>query len=253
VVFISDTLIAPMKIRRQPVANLIASPAAPNSDWVVKLIDLYPTKWVRNPRWAAINSWLPPTSFAPLRESFETPRPSRRTAAALSLRASTQITSSPGHRIMVQIQSSWFPLYDRNPQTFVPNIFWAKPGDYRKATQRIYQAPGRQLSSSWPIVPPHHEALTREAETLTATRVTLPRHPWYPHLFHFTRGELMGNALSVFLFLAFAATSPAPALGVSLELGAHRNCCLAEDFTRGRDTRQRSLPQDDGRHSESSN
>jgi predicted acyl esterase len=44
----------------------------------------------------------------------------------------------PGHRIMVQIQSSWFPLYDRNPQTFVSNIFWAKPGDYRKATQRIY-------------------------------------------------------------------------------------------------------------------
>ena len=40
----------------------------------------------------------------------------------------------PGHRIMVQVQSSWFPLYDRNPQTFVPNIFWAKPGDYRKAT-----------------------------------------------------------------------------------------------------------------------
>src|SRR5258708_25240159 len=39
----------------------------------------------------------------------------------------------PGHRIMVQVQSSWFPLYDRNPQTFVPNIFWAKPGDYRKA------------------------------------------------------------------------------------------------------------------------
>jgi predicted acyl esterase len=44
----------------------------------------------------------------------------------------------PGHRIMVQIQSSWFPLYDRNPQTFVPNIFWAKPTDFRKATQRIY-------------------------------------------------------------------------------------------------------------------
>ena len=41
---------------------------------------------------------------------------------------------------MVQIQSSWFPLYDRNPQTFVPNIFWAKPGDYRKATQRVYHS-----------------------------------------------------------------------------------------------------------------
>jgi predicted acyl esterase len=46
----------------------------------------------------------------------------------------------PGHRIMVQVQSSWFPLYDRNPQTFVPNIFWAKREDYRKATQRVYHA-----------------------------------------------------------------------------------------------------------------
>ena len=44
--------------------------------------------------------------------------------------------------MMVQIQSSWFPLYDRNPQTFVPNIFWAKPEDYRKAMQRVYQRAG---------------------------------------------------------------------------------------------------------------
>jgi predicted acyl esterase len=43
----------------------------------------------------------------------------------------------PGHRIMVQVQSSWFPLYDRNPQTFVPNIFFAKPQDYKAATQSI--------------------------------------------------------------------------------------------------------------------
>src|SRR5207248_11514169 len=44
----------------------------------------------------------------------------------------------PGHRLMVQVQSSWFPLYDRNPQTFVPNIFFAKPSDYRPATQRVF-------------------------------------------------------------------------------------------------------------------
>jgi predicted acyl esterase len=59
----------------------------------------------------------------------------------------------PGHRIMVQVQSSWFPLYDRNPQTFVPNIFWAKPGDYRKATQRIWHAPGAQSFVELPVVP----------------------------------------------------------------------------------------------------
>jgi len=58
----------------------------------------------------------------------------------------------PGHRIMVQIQSSWFPLYDRNPQTFVPNIFCAKPADYRKATQRVYHAPDKASFIELPVV-----------------------------------------------------------------------------------------------------
>jgi hypothetical protein len=58
----------------------------------------------------------------------------------------------PGHRIMVQIQSTWFPLYDRNPQTFVPNIFRAKPEDYRKAVQRIYHAPGQASFVELPVV-----------------------------------------------------------------------------------------------------
>ncbi len=53
---------------------------------------------------------------------------------------------------MVQIQSSWFPLYDRNPQTFVANIFWAKPGDYRKATQHVYHAPGQASFIELPLV-----------------------------------------------------------------------------------------------------
>ena len=53
---------------------------------------------------------------------------------------------------MVQVQSSWFPLYDRNPQTFVPNIFFAKPDDYVKATQRIYHAPGAASFIDLPVV-----------------------------------------------------------------------------------------------------
>ena len=53
---------------------------------------------------------------------------------------------------MVQIQSSWFPLYDRNPQTFVPNIFFAKPGDYRKATMTVYHEPGHESYVELPIV-----------------------------------------------------------------------------------------------------
>jgi predicted acyl esterase len=58
----------------------------------------------------------------------------------------------PGHRIMVQVQSSWFPLYDRNPQTFVPSIFRAKPADYRKATQRVFHAPGEASFVELPLV-----------------------------------------------------------------------------------------------------
>src|SRR5256714_9916594 len=59
----------------------------------------------------------------------------------------------PGHRIMVQIQSSWFPLYDRNPQTFVDNIFWAKPEHYRKATQRVYRAGAQATAIALPVLP----------------------------------------------------------------------------------------------------
>jgi predicted acyl esterase len=58
----------------------------------------------------------------------------------------------PGHRIMVQVQSSWFPLYDRNPQTFVPNIFFAKPEDYKKATERVYHAPGQASFIELPLI-----------------------------------------------------------------------------------------------------
>ena len=57
-----------------------------------------------------------------------------------------------GHRLMVQVQSSWFPLYDRNPQTFVPNIFFAKPADYRKATQRIYHSNESPSHVELPVV-----------------------------------------------------------------------------------------------------
>jgi hypothetical protein len=59
----------------------------------------------------------------------------------------------PGHRVMVQVQSSWFPLYDRNPQTFVPNIFFAKPQDYVKATQRVFHAAGAASFIGLPVVP----------------------------------------------------------------------------------------------------
>ena len=155
VVFISDTLIAPMKISGQPVANLIASTSGTDSDWVVKLIDLYPDEVGAQPEMGGYQLMVAADIFrGRYRESFETPKalaPDKPLLYRFALPTANHVFL-PGHRIMVQIQSSWFPLYDRNPQTFVPNIFWAKPGDYRKATQRIYHAPGQATFIELPIV-----------------------------------------------------------------------------------------------------
>ena len=88
------------------------------------------------------------------RESFEPPSPIAENKPLLYRFAlpTANHVFLPGHRIMVQVQSSWFPLYDRNPQTFVPNIFLAKPGDYRKAVQRIYHSPGQASFIELPLV-----------------------------------------------------------------------------------------------------
>ena len=69
--------------------------------------------------------------------------------------------SCPGHRVMVQIQSTWFPLYDRNPQTFVPNILFARPQDYVKATQRVWRAPGHASAIELPVIAPPYRAGAR--------------------------------------------------------------------------------------------
>jgi predicted acyl esterase len=87
------------------------------------------------------------------RESLETPKPlapNEPLAYRFALPTANHVFL-PGHRVMVQVQSTWFPLYDRNPQTFVPSIFWAKPQDYRKATQRVYHAPGQASFVELPL------------------------------------------------------------------------------------------------------
>jgi len=155
VVFVSDTLSAPMKISGQPIANLVASTSGTDSDWVVKLIDLYPDEVGAQPEMGGYQLMVAADIFrGRYRESFETPKalaPDKPLLYRFALPTANHVFL-PGHRIMVQIQSSWFPLYDRNPQTFVPNIFWAKPGDYRKATQRIYHASGQATFIELPLV-----------------------------------------------------------------------------------------------------
>jgi len=154
-VLTSDVLTSPVKISGQPVANLVASTSGTDSDWVVKLIDVYPDEVADHPNMGGYQLMISADIFrGRYRESYETPKP---IAANQPLLYRFNLPNAnhvflPGHRIMVQIQSSWFPLYDRNPQTFVPNIFWARPGDYKKATQRIYHAPNQASFIELPVV-----------------------------------------------------------------------------------------------------
>jgi putative CocE/NonD family hydrolase len=155
VVFSSEVLTEPLKISGEPVVNLVASTSGTDSDWVVKLIDVYPPEVAGDPAMGGYQLMVSADIFrGRYRESFEkaapieadTPLPYR-----FALPTANHVFL-PGHRIMVQVQSSWFPLYDRNPQTFVPSIFWARPEDFQKAVQRIYHAPGLESFIELPLV-----------------------------------------------------------------------------------------------------
>jgi putative CocE/NonD family hydrolase len=154
-VFVSDTLTAPLKISGQPIANLVASTSGTDSDWVVKLIDVYPDEVASQPALGGYQLMISADIFrGRYRESLEHPEPIAANQPLLYHYAlpTANHVFLPGHRIMVQVQSSWFPLYDRNPQTFVPNIFWAKPADFQKATQRVYHAPDHASFVELPVV-----------------------------------------------------------------------------------------------------
>jgi predicted acyl esterase len=123
---------------------------------VVKLIDVYPDKVPGQPTMGGYELAVGMDIFrGRYRESFTNPQaitPDKPLTYRFALPTANH-TFLPGHRIMVQVQSSWFPLYDRNPQTFVPNIFFAQPGDYVKATQRVYHAGDLASFISLPVVP----------------------------------------------------------------------------------------------------
>jgi uncharacterized protein len=153
--FESETLRAPMKISGQPIANLIASTSGTDSDWVVKVIDVYPDEVAGQPGMGGYQLMISADIFrGRYRESLENPKAIESGKPLLykfDLPTANHVFL-PGHRIMVQVQSSWFPLYDRNPQTFVPNIFWAKPADYQKAVQRVYHEPSKASFIELPVV-----------------------------------------------------------------------------------------------------
>jgi uncharacterized protein len=153
--YVSEPLTAPVTINGAPEVNLIASTSGTDSDWVVKLIDVYPDQVAEQPEMGGYQLAVAMDIFrGRYREGFTEARPiaaNQPLAYRFALPAANHVFL-PGHRIMVQVQSSWFPLYDRNPQTFVPNIFLAKPADYVKATQRVYHTPAQASFIALPVV-----------------------------------------------------------------------------------------------------
>ncbi len=155
VTYISHALTASLTIAGAPEVNLVASTSGSDSDWVVKLIDVYPDQVAEQPELGGFQLAVSMDIFrGRYREGFADRKP---IAANQPLPYRFALPSAnhvflPGHRIMVQVQSSWFPLYDRNPQTFVPNIMLAKPSDYVKATQRVYHAPAQASFIALPVV-----------------------------------------------------------------------------------------------------
>jgi uncharacterized protein len=153
--YVTPPLTEAVRISGAPVVNLVASTSGTDSDWVVKLIDVYPDEYPSQPEMGGYQLGIAMDIFrGRYRESFEKPAaiPANRPLPYSFILPTANHVFLPGHRIMVQIQSSWFPLYDRNPQTFVPNIFFAKPQDYVKATQRIYRSGDTASFIDLPVV-----------------------------------------------------------------------------------------------------
>jgi putative CocE/NonD family hydrolase len=154
-VFTSEVLTKPVKISGEPIANLVASTSGTDSDWVVKLIDVYPDEVAGDAKMGGYQFMIAADIFrGRYRESLSTPHPIPANTPETYRFAlpNANHVFLPGHRIMVQVQSSWFPLYDRNPQTFVPSIFNAQPADYVKATQRLFHSAKEESFIELPLV-----------------------------------------------------------------------------------------------------
>jgi putative CocE/NonD family hydrolase len=160
--YTSDVLTADMTIAGPIVPVLHVSTSGTDGDFDVKLIDVWPDD---APNWAGDTSGFKVAGYQQLlrgepfrgkfRRSFERPMafvPNQPDSIRFEM-PDVNHTFRKGHRIMVQVQSSWFPLTDRNPQTFVPNIFEAAPTDFVKATMRVYNTAGKSSRIEVQVMP----------------------------------------------------------------------------------------------------
>jgi putative CocE/NonD family hydrolase len=151
----TDVLTAPVRVSGAPIAEIFAKTTGTDGDFVVKVIDVYPDEVASDARMGGYQLPISLDIFrGRYRNSFAKPSaiPAGKVEKFRFRLPTVNHVFQPGHRIMVQIQSSLFPLYDRNPQTYVPNIFLAKPGDYKAATVTL-QRGGATASAVWlPVV-----------------------------------------------------------------------------------------------------
>ena len=139
----TDDLKEDVTLAGQVTAKLFASTTGSDADWIAKLIDVYPEKYPENWKLSGFELMIAEEVFrGRFRNSFEKPEPIAPgvvTPFTVDLHTANHVFKK-GHRIMVQVQSTWFPVIDRNPQKFVSNIFEAKESDYQKATQHLYRS-----------------------------------------------------------------------------------------------------------------
>ena len=153
--FSTPVLGKPVKLSGEPVASLLASTSGTDGDFVVKLIDVYPDEVGRDPKMGGYQLMVSTDILrGRYRDSFSTPRaiPANKRQSFKFALPTVNHVFLPGHRIMIQVQSTLFPIYDRNPQTYVENIFFAKAGDYQKATIKIFDAANAASSVELPVV-----------------------------------------------------------------------------------------------------
>ena len=138
-------------------ARLQVSTTGSDADWIVKLIDVYPDDNPANSKLGGYELMVANDVFrSRFRESFEKPKamvPNRVTPITIDLHTQSY-RFQKGHRVMVQVQSTWFPIIDRNPQTYVPNIFEAKEGDFKAQTHRVWRSPGQASRIDVQVVSP---------------------------------------------------------------------------------------------------
>ena len=139
----TETLEEDVTVTGTITAKLFAATTGSDADWIVKLIDVYPEKYPDDPKMGGYQFMVANDVFrGRFRNSFEKPEPitpNKVEEYTIDLHSLNHVFKK-GHKIMVQLQSTWFPIIDRNPQKYVPNIFEAKESDFQKATQKIYRS-----------------------------------------------------------------------------------------------------------------